>query len=119
MQERDVIISVESFFDQSPSTEYIQALEDTEVFYISYQELQWIYHTYLEFNFVRGVLTEYYYKQSMQRIRSLRMHRAFEKYQSLLESTPGLLQRVPSKYIASYLGISEETLSRIRSGKKY
>ena len=112
MKEKDCIISVESFFLQRPSYESIQALEDTTSYYIDYGELQFIYKNFPEFNFIGRVLTEKYYMLSEQRLYSLRMQNAAERYHFLLENYPELIQRVPSKYLASYLGITEETLSR-------
>ncbi|MGB8190464.1 MAG: Crp/Fnr family transcriptional regulator [Chitinophagaceae bacterium] len=115
MREGDVIISVESFFQQKPSYESIQVLEDCELFYITYEELQHIYRTYPEFNFVGRILTETYYTLSEQRLYSLRMQRSQERYQYLLTHQPELILRVPAKYLASYLGITEVTLSKIKA----
>ena len=112
MKEGDCIISVESFFQQKESYENIQALEDTNTYYIDYKELQNIYQNFPEFNFIGRVLTEKYYVLSEQRLYSIRMHTASERYKILLEDAPELIQRVPSKYLASYIGITEETLSR-------
>jgi signal-transduction protein with cAMP-binding, CBS, and nucleotidyltransferase domain len=119
MKEGDVIFSVKSFYTQTPGYEYIQVLEDAAFYYISYQELQYIYKTFVEFNYIRGVLTEKYYLLSEERNYSMRMQRAHERYNYIKENHAELISRVPSKYLASYLGITEETLSRIRSGKKY
>jgi CRP-like cAMP-binding protein len=115
MKEGDVIVSVESFFYQKKSKESIQAIEDCEILSISYDELDHIYRTFPEFNFVGRVLAQKYYTLSEQRLYSLRMQRSHERYNYLLENHSELILRVPSKYLASYLGISEETLSRIRS----
>ena len=117
MKEGDVIISVESFFTQTVSYENIQALEDSVLYFISFEELQFMYKNFLEFNFVGRILTEKYYKLSEQRLYSLRMQRASEKYRFLMSHFPQIIQRVPCKYIASYLSITEETLSRIRALK--
>jgi CRP-like cAMP-binding protein len=117
MKEGDVIISVESFFKQSISYENIQALEECVLHYINYNELQYTFHHFPEFNFIGRVLTEKYYTLSEQRLYSIRMQRAQERYQYLVDHFPELILRVPSKYIASYLSITEETLSRIRSRK--
>jgi CRP-like cAMP-binding protein len=117
MKEGDVIISVESFFKQTVSYENIQALEECVLYYINYKELQNIYCRFPEFNFIARVLTENYYTLSEQRLYSIRMQRAQERYQYLINHFPEIIQRVPLKYIASYLSITEETLSRIRSRK--
>lgn len=117
MREGDVIISVESFFKQTESQEQIQALEDSSLYYISYDEMQFAFANFSDFNTIGRILTEKYYVLSEQRLYSLRMRRASERYLFLLNHFPQILLRVPLKYIASYLGITEETLSRIRSMK--
>lgn len=114
MKEGDVIISVESFFKQQPSKENIQAIEDCELYSISYEELHAIYYEFPEFNFIGRVLTEKYYTLSEQRLFSMRMQRASERYAHLMSHYPEIIQRVPSTFIASYLGITLETLSRIK-----
>jgi CRP-like cAMP-binding protein len=115
MKEGDVIISVESFFNQLESKENIQALEDCLLFYVSYDELQYAYKNFPDFNTIGRILTQKYYQLSEQRLYSLRMQRAVERYLFLVDHFPQIIQRVPLKYIASYLGITEETLSRIRA----
>jgi CRP-like cAMP-binding protein len=114
MKEGDIIISVDSFFRQKPSYESIQVLEDCTLISLGYEELQYCYKTFYELNYIGRVLTERYYALSEQRLYSLRMQRAPERYEYLLENFPDLIKRVPSKYLASYLSISEETLSRIK-----
>jgi CRP-like cAMP-binding protein len=115
MREGDVIISVESFFRQVASYESIQALEDCELFYMEYKDLQHIYRQYPEFNFVARVLTEKYYCLSEQRLFSIRMMRSQERYEYLTEHHPELVSRVPAKHLASYLGITEVMLSIIKN----
>lgn len=119
MREGDVVVSVESFFYQKTSYESIQALEDCELYYFSYRELQQIYREFPEFNFIARVLTEKYYCLSEQRLYSIRMMRASERYEYLVEYHSELLLRVPAKYIASYLGITPEMLSKIKTGKSH
>ena len=115
MKEGDIIISVESFYRQVKSYESIQALEDCRVVYMTYDELQSLYHAFPEFNFVGRVLTEKYYCLSEKRLYAIRMMRSDEKYRFLLEYSPELILRVPAKYLASYLGLSEAHLSVIKS----
>jgi len=114
MKEGDVIVSVESFFGQKESYESIQALEDCLLYYITYDELQYIYRHFPEFNFIGRVLLEKYYTLSEQRLYSLRMQRSQERYDYLLENHGDLVLRVPAKYLASYLGITEVTMSKIK-----
>jgi hypothetical protein len=114
MKEGDLIVSIESFFLQQPSYECIQALEDGELFYVDYSELQHIYQAFPEFNFIGRVLTEKYYILWARQIYGLRMQNARERYDWLLQHHPELILRVPSKYLASWLGINEVTLSRLK-----
>jgi len=114
MKEGDVIISVESYFKQEPSKENIQAIEDCELYSISYDELQEVYRMFPEFNLIARVLTEKYYTLCEQRLFSMRMQRANERYAYLMSHYPEIIKRVPSTFIASYLGITLETLSRIK-----
>lgn len=117
MRIRDIVISVKSFFTQQPSREVIVALEDTICISLSYELLQKIYGAFTEFNVVGRVLTESYYIQMEERVYSLRMDDATQRYEKLLADHPDILQRVPLKYIASYLGITPQSLSRIRRKK--
>ncbi|MDQ3844678.1 MAG: Crp/Fnr family transcriptional regulator [Bacteroidota bacterium] len=119
MKEGDIIVSVESFFDQKASYESIQALEETQLFCIEHAQLEHIYHTYPEFNYVARVLLQKYYKQSEQRLYSLRMKRSQERYDYLMKHFPELILRVPAKHLATYIGMAEETVSRIRSQKLF
>lgn len=118
MKDGDVIISVQSFLKQEKSLETIELLEDSEVMSLSYTSLQYLYRKYPDFNFVGRVLTEHYYIQSEQRGYSLRMHSAYQRYENLLTSHPEIFQRAQLKYVASYLGMKPETLSRIRAKRE-
>jgi CRP-like cAMP-binding protein len=114
MKEGDVIISIESFFQQQPSYESIQAVEETTVHFIEYTELMFTYQHYPEFNITGRKLTEKYYQLWAQQLYALRMNHACERYKWLMENHNELILRVPAKYLASYLGITEGTLSTIK-----
>lgn len=114
MKEGDIIISVDSFYKKKPSLEYIQAIEDTTVYFIHYDELQLLYKRFMEFNVVGRVLTEKYYQLSEERLLSMRKQKASERYEFLVAHHPAIVERVPKKFIASYLGITVETLGRIK-----
>jgi CRP-like cAMP-binding protein len=114
MKQGDVILSVFSFFDQVVSYEFIQALEDSTVMYITYKEYEYLKKNFLEFNVHRATLLEYYYKLAEQRIYSLRMQRAQERFRYLLENNQAIVECVPDKYLASYLGMSASTFSRTK-----
>ncbi len=114
MKEGDVIISVASFFNQTESYEAIQVLEECLLYYIDFSELQFIYRNFPEFNIVGRMLTQKYYVLSEERLYAMRMQRAHERYAFLMKYHSELILRVPSKYLASYLGITEVTLSNIK-----
>jgi CRP/FNR family transcriptional regulator, anaerobic regulatory protein len=106
--------SMYSFVSQKPSYENIQAIEATKLFSIAYQDLQKLYQTYPAFDKIGRLLTEQYYVALEERIISLHFQTAKERYKSLLQNEEYLLQRVSLGFLASYLGITQETLSRIR-----
>ena len=115
MKEGDVVISIESFYSQTASNEYLQALEETETWYISFQELQSIYHQFPCFNITGRIITQQYHQHWACQLFAIRMQSAEERYKWLMENHPQLLMRVPGKYIATYLDIAEVTLSKIRA----
>lgn len=117
MKEGDVVYAVRSFLDQIPSKEFIQALEDTTVYYISHRELEQIYEKYMIFNIHGRKLTQEYYKRSVEREDIMRMPEAIERYQYLLEHFPELVNRVPDKHLATFLRMTPVTLSRMRNNR--
>jgi CRP/FNR family transcriptional regulator, anaerobic regulatory protein len=119
MKEGDICVSIESFYGQQPGYEYIQAIEDTQFYYIYYTELEHIYHTFPEFNVIGRILTIKYLTLWSKQLYAIRMQTAKERYEWLIQFHPELLQRVPQKFIASYLDITPETLSKIRSEKEF
>ena len=114
MAEGHVIISVNSFYTRKAGYEFIETLEDTVIARLHYDALQRIYRDHPEYNFIVRVLTEHYFALSEQRLYLLRKQSAEERYLFFLENYPALLQRIPLKYIATFLGMNLETLSRIR-----
>jgi CRP-like cAMP-binding protein len=121
LKEQDLVVSVLSFYDQVPSFEYIQTLEPTEAFYISYEELNTAYHQYPEFNFIARVLELHYFKLLAWRLYAIQMQRADKRFEWLRDNHPEIIERVPQKYISSYINQTPVTLSKMKSkvaGKK-
>ncbi|CAL1519144.1 Crp/Fnr family transcriptional regulator [Chitinophaga sp. MM2321] len=115
LMENDLVISLLSFYRRQPSFETIEALEDCELISIHHDDLMELYGSHVEFNVIGRVLTTEYYCKSEENMLAMRKHNAAEKYKDLMERSPEIIKRVPNKYIASYLSMSEETLSRIKS----
>lgn len=112
--ENELLISVYSFFTGLPGFEYLETLEDCTLVTLKREKLNKLYEQYLEFNFIGRKLTEYYYIRNEKQANDLRMLTAKQRYEQLITNNPKLLNRVSLGHIASYLGISQETLSRIR-----
>lgn len=117
MRQGDVMYAIKSFLDQVPSIEYIQALVETTVYYITHKELQQVYAKYITFNVNGRILTEIYYKLSEERETILRMTEANDRYAYFLENFPELTNLVPDKHLASYLRMTPVSLSRLRNNK--
>jgi CRP-like cAMP-binding protein len=109
-----VITSIYSFYSRKPGNENIMALEDTTLASYSYEDMQLLYKKHLAFNVIGRVITERYLFFSEIEIYNLRKQRAEDRYRFFEKHFSDLLQRVPLKHIATYLGMNLETLSRIR-----
>lgn len=113
--ENGMITSIRGFHLQQPSLENIQAIEDCELVGGAYTDLKYAYDHFIEMNVVGRRLLESYYIDADERAYILRLPKAELKYQHFIETHSHLANRIPLKYIASFLGITIETLSRIRS----
>lgn len=110
----NVVFEVSSFFNRIPSKENIQALSDCAGWAVTYEELNRLFHALPEFReFGRHILVKGF---SSLKTRMLLMitETADERYEKLIKSNPDLFQLAPLKNIASFLGITDTSLSRIR-----
>ena len=110
-----IVISPGSFFTQTPATESIETLADCTLAKLSFTDLQGIYQKFPAFNYHTRLITEQYFYKQEQRLYMLRKHDASAKYNFFLENYADYLKDIPQKYIASFLNIAPETLSRTRS----
>ena len=113
--ENDLIIRAESLFTGKPSLKAIQALEDTVFIGIPADQLFSLFDTFPQIERLFRKIIEQAYVHTVNRMESIQFHSAEERYAQLLEEKPNLIQRIPLKYIASYLGITQVSLSRIRA----
>lgn len=112
--QNELAIDVVSLFNRLPTVEYFQALTDIECYVIYMDKFQVLYHSIKGFNeWGRGWMSESLF-QLKQRTISMITDSASERYLSLQKQHPEILQQAPLKYIASYLGITDTSLSRIR-----
>jgi CRP/FNR family transcriptional regulator, anaerobic regulatory protein len=112
------ITSVYSYYTRKPGNENIVALEGTTLASLHYDHMQRLYKTYPVFNEIGRVITEQYLYMLEIEVYNLRKQKAEDRYQFIMKHFPHLLQRVPLKYLATYLGVNLETLSRIRAKTK-
>ena len=111
------VSSFSSFLTRTPSLESIHALEDCDLAMISYTDLQRLYEQSIHLQKLGRLMAEYNYTLAIERIYSLQHQSARQRYEQLLEIYPNLINHVPHHYIASYLGITPESLSRVRKEK--
>ena len=113
--EEDFVTSFHSFISQQPAVENIQLLEGCILYRISKENVNRLMAEHHEIERLVRIVYEKYYLRLEDRFVNAQFKTASERYQELMQQTPHLLERVPLGYIASYLGISQETLSRVRS----
>jgi CRP-like cAMP-binding protein len=112
--EENLTTSFTSFVLQKPSEISIQAMEETELLIINYEDLQKLYSISLAWQNIGRAFAEKEYIIIEQYASSLNSESAKVKYLRLLKEQPQIIQKAPIQYIASYLGITTRTLSRIR-----
>ncbi|MEW6468654.1 MAG: Crp/Fnr family transcriptional regulator [Bacteroidota bacterium] len=115
--ENSIVARVESLFTGKPSRKAIQVLEDSEIVAIHAGQLFRLYDRYPEIERLFRLIFEAAYVATVDRIEGLQFHTAEERYRALVKEAPDVLKRIPLKYIASYLGITQVSLSRIRGAK--
>jgi CRP-like cAMP-binding protein len=115
--ENDFVCAINSFFLFIQSPHYIEVLEQTTLLEISRDNMTKLCDKYPDFDRLGRIITTKTMLQLQQRIVSIQFETAFQKYENLLNIRPDITQRMPLTHIASYLGITLETLSRIRNPK--
>jgi CRP-like cAMP-binding protein len=113
--ENDIAVSLASFFSEEPSLTGLQAMEDVESFAIPRDSLYKLYDKFHDIErlsrlmVVSDVLSTEAYRRTFHHLT------ATQRYDMLITQSPEIIQRMPLTHIASFIGISLETLSRIRS----
>lgn len=115
--ENDFISSIVSFFLSVPSQHYIEVLEDSTLMVLQLKDIEELCDKYHDFERLARMSITKTMLQLQQRIVNLQFKTSKERYDGLLEKFPQIELRAPLGHIASYLGITQETLSRIRNPK--
>jgi CRP-like cAMP-binding protein len=114
MLEGEISIFKSSFYGRKESEANIVALENTRVFTISYTDMRRLCEVHHSFAMVALKITEDYHMRSDLKSDVLAFRRPEDRYNYLKEQRPDILDRVPQKDLASFLRMTEETLSRIK-----
>lgn len=107
--------AVTSFINQNPSSEIIEAIENTKLIRISHKNFKKLISKYPKYKDIYIQILEEYLAFMTWRIESVMLMDSKERYNTLMKIYPKLFLRLPSKILAKYLGMSQETLSRIKS----
>ena len=112
--ENELIVRAESLFTGKATPKGIQAIDTTIIFAIDAVALFKLYDQHRDIERLFRLIFEQEYVNTLKRIESLQFNTAMERYLELLKTTD-YVQKIPLKYIASYLGITQVSLSRIRA----
>lgn len=110
----NLIASLDSFLNEKPSDFYIQALKKTTVKVINKENYLSFIESSTENKKIWHAILESFILQQMERERDILTSSPIERYHRVLKRSPQLFQEIPDKYIASYLRMTPETLSRIK-----
>lgn len=113
--ENTVCMSIESLFKETPSHQILQALEPTVLYALPMHELETVSMKSVNIQMLYRKILEESLIISQQRADMLRFESAQDRYQKLVKTCPQLVLRAPLVYIASYLQMTPETLSRVRT----
>ena len=113
--EKESITAIDSLIQRTRSKYSIEALEDLEVFSISINDLESLFEKEPKYERFGRLFLQQIYIELVARIDDLQLHSTKERYDILLIKKPHLFKRVASKHIASFLGMTAETFSRIRA----
>ncbi|MBQ9671295.1 MAG: Crp/Fnr family transcriptional regulator [Prevotella sp.] len=113
--ENTIMMSIESLFKEKPSTQMMQALEPTLIYALPKAELEAVAMRSVNIQILYRKILEESLIISQQRADMIRFESARDRYQRLVKSNPQLVLRAPLVYIANYLQMTPETLSRVRT----
>ena len=115
-QEGQFFTDIHSFNHNKPSLFCVEAIEETEILAVDKIIYDKLVDSYPAFELLASREVMNFYVHSLEQLASSRIYTAEERYNNLLNESPDLLQRIPLRFIASYLGIRPQSLSRIRRG---
>ncbi|MDN5286447.1 MAG: cAMP-binding domain of or a regulatory subunit of cAMP-dependent protein kinase [Mucilaginibacter sp.] len=112
--ENQFVVSFRSFISRNPCWYFIEAMEDSEISFISYNDLNSLYETHPNWGKFGRLLAESFFNIAQTRTEEFIFFSHEQRYIRLLEQHPHIVERIPAYHISSYLGITNPSLSRIR-----
>ncbi|NQZ45452.1 MAG: Crp/Fnr family transcriptional regulator [Flavobacteriaceae bacterium] len=103
-----------SFLNEKPSQIFIESIEKTSYYEFKKRDLLDLYNKSHQNERLGRIIAEKAFLSTVEKLADLQLLNLIDKYHALVNRNPNLFQRVPQKYIASYLGVSEQSLSRIK-----
>ena len=113
-KEGEFITVYESFLQKGISTQSIQAIEDTTLLVINNNDLQNLYQNIPNGDKLGRIVIEKRFIELAKQLYSIYLHNSEQRYLHFVKTYPDLLQRIPQYYIASFVGVKPQSLSRIR-----
>jgi CRP-like cAMP-binding protein len=117
-EENEVVGSIRTLGTERPCEEYLQALEDCELIAFPIATTEYVFDHFPETNVIARRMWEHNYRGAEERAYLGRIPSAEKKFKRFFETNSNLFNRIPLRYIASYLGMTIETLCRIRARQR-
>jgi len=114
IDEANFLVDLNSYTYQIPSSEYIQAVTDVELIVLRRKALEELASTIINWDKITQQIMARAFLDKVNRISPMLAEDASTRYRNFLENYPKLALRIPLSYLASYLGITQQSLSRIR-----
>lgn len=116
-EEKEFVSQYQSFISKTPSPIFIKSIELSHIQAISFEQLGMLYQEIPGFETLSRQLVEKAFMEMIRRNLDFQNLKAEERYDKLLKTYPSIVQRVPQYYVASFLGIAPQSLSRIRKNR--
>lgn len=114
-REGEILLSIQSYVENIPGYENIDLLEDCTLYQLRKEELELLYATDIHLANWGRKLADKSFVETEKQLISRQFKNTAERYEDFITKSPDLLQRVKLKHVASYLGMTQVTLSRIRA----
>lgn len=113
-KEGEFVAEYQSLVQKSESIQSIQAIEDTTILIMTSDDLQYLYANFKNGDKIGRMVIEHRFNVLVNQLMSIYRHAPDQRYLHFLKTYPDIVQRVPQYYIASYVGVKPQSLSRIR-----